>query len=1386
MTKWFPIGPDCVFSPRDVNFKRISRRNELGRQGLVNSIAIDPTDASTIYTTEAPTSGGNSAFRTDDDGASWVPIVDTLQQADPVGVNPSCVAVHPLTTGIVYLGTFSGRVYTSPNTRGNTWNAPFNIGSAVFKLAVDPRTASNPATTVIFAACGNGVWRSDDGGTSFHQVLNGNLSDFAVRFPTDGTPADFYAGLVATGVFHSNNPTGSASWTNLNTLAGTNLPAIVPPTPAKPSGNFDSMRIDVCRKAPRAYAWFFNTVCNAQGGNCNEGTASLFTAANPTGAWSSIPMPAPPVPAYGLYDSSFAVATNSPGDGNNDILLFGSIHLMRSLDSGRTWFDTSTGGDEFHDDYHVFSFFPDTPPGNTIPATYIGSDGGLGVSTRIADPTAAFPPAAGDADELEQYSNTAVVQNYGHGKQSSAIYQYGSDPAIAALGYIGCQDTGVNAGDSSLMWRGIFNADGGAVAAKQGTDGVKVWCRIGGGFFMYLATDRGEYYPGIANVVLPGGRPVDSTTNYVVDTNGNCLAGLVALNPSTSIPAAVAAGVQVVTPVAMTFIEVGSLLSVDDGTPNNAENVTVTATTASTFTATFVRSHAAGANVGRISDTSVAAAISAGVQTVTPGSMANILVGSSLTIDSGPNAETVTVTATTATTFTATFASAHTAGASVSINHQFLARVGQDANATVISQDFGNIAVTIVATSPASADVVFMATADQRLWSTNNATAANPTWVEITGGKPAALTMASIVIDPAGNVFVLLSHQVTTGGPEFSTTSPLFLISGNNWVHISCVNTPSPDINGFGRLVADPVQPNRMYASHDARVYTLTSTGPGNAVTWTDTSNGLPGQWIYDLWIGNIGSAIAPMVLLRAAIPTRSVWEIDVTRGASDPALGLYLRDNLLDMGRLPSSPDGVANPYDPANPGATLYHYQCADIKIDALQRGSGTVSDFFQTDPEGTLPLSHVLFDQLKDNSDHLPGADQAMVHVQVRNRGLAPANNVRVWALYCNASAGVPALSASPSSGDNFPFWNQFLATGQIVPMLPGDSPWKPIGPPQTLSGIDPAHPQIASWTWTVPTLPSGDPGHFCVAAFVHSSASPINETGFSVDDITPGNKQIGQKNLHIGPPLPAGGGGGGGGTGGGGTPGGGGRAPAESRRPMREYVEFHNPTNTPRVASLVIDLRGVPPEIRTSFVLTRLDTVQPLPSSITGIKTPDAHHSHGLAAHLANWIDRIEDELEETAGELLEWLACWVENLGRRLEELPSRRCPWSPRHRPHFEPTVYTALPSSRVEIKGVRIPPFGSVAALFSVQNRGILPPGSEYRFQVQQFALGQLVGGSVYLVRIAGDKVAHPFASQSLGGGLDVRALEELERQAEKRTILLPWMENPAQANEDNLRKRL
>lgn len=73
----------------------------------------------------------------------------------------------------------------------------------------------------------------------------------------------------------------------------------------------------------------------------------------------------------------------------------------------------------------------------------------------------------------------------------------------------------------------------------------------------------------------------------------------------------------------------------------------------------------ASSNANAINST-IAAAISTGTQTITPASMANIAIGRQLVINSGAtDSELIVVTATTATTFTATFAKAHAANSSV-------------------------------------------------------------------------------------------------------------------------------------------------------------------------------------------------------------------------------------------------------------------------------------------------------------------------------------------------------------------------------------------------------------------------------------------------------------------------------------------------------------------------------------------------------------------------------------------------------------------------------------------------------------------------------------------------------------------------------------------------
>jgi hypothetical protein len=146
-------------------------------------------------------------------------------------------------------------------------------------------------------------------------------------------------------------------------------------------------------------------------------------------------------------------------------------------------------------------------------------------------------------------------------------------------------------------------------------------------------------------------------------------------------------------------------------------------------------------------------------------------------------------------------------------------------------------------------------------------------------------------------------------------------------------------------------------------------------------STGLPGGVIYDLWMANFGTPGSPIVLLRAAIPTRGVWETSPSLRNEMAAVHLYMRDNILDQALLSPAPDGVVNPFRPAE---FVYHYQSADIKVDVQRPGTGSTSAFFQINPEATLPLNHVYFNQLNDNSQQIPSGGSAYLHVQVHNRG------------------------------------------------------------------------------------------------------------------------------------------------------------------------------------------------------------------------------------------------------------------------------------------------------------------------------------------------------------------------------------------------------------------
>jgi len=797
---WLPNGPNFVFAPRDSSFRRLSRRNEGGEQGLVARIAIEPGNPSIVYAVVRPTSGNEGVFRGSGVGTStenWTSIVDGLQQGNPE-IDPSCVAVNPVTPSTIYMASYyDGSVYVS-TTKGDSWAPGVYLGAQIRKLVIDPRTAGNPAATVVYAATNQGVFRSADSGATWTNVLAGDVWSFSATMPVGG-PDAYYAGVLRSGVFTTANPTGT--WTNLN-AAGIGLPAYN----AGGAGgeNFNVVYADLCPLNPsRLYVLLLSG-----GGNFS----AIYTSGSPSTVWSQVAVAGSHpdtaygfYPFFGVYDFAFAVAPNSPGDGLNDVLFFGGLGFWRSKDGGRTW---TTPPAILHADHHEIQFYPPAPPAGTIPSVYFGCDGGLAVSDRFCDPSVDISVAPADNDELNAYVDTGEVQNYNHGISSLATYAYASHPSIPALQYTACQDTGVAGGVKAGGWRSLGDADATQIAIAPGSDGVKVWFDLGqyGGFANYhvlMGTDQGGYGMGTATVTYPtSGSEVVATTQFAVTPAGSCLLGM----------------------------------QTQDSAP-----------------ASTVRS-----TVGLID---------------------------------------------------------------------------QSANAARISQDFSSSAVSAVCVASSGLDLGFCATGDSRVWTTPSISAATSAtvWTEVATGRPSSVSVASLAIDAAGNAYVMASYPVASG----SVITPLFSVGGGSWVAQTCTGVPAGA--SLGKVLADPVSPGTLYVSGGARIYKLTLAA--GSWTWQDITDNLPGQPIYDMWIGNVGSVASAKVLLRVTIPTRGVWELDVATAGSTAPITLYLRDNFLDQGLLPNSPDGIPSPYAPSDPSQTAVHWVCADIKVDAQQQpGAGT----------------------------------------------------------------------------------------------------------------------------------------------------------------------------------------------------------------------------------------------------------------------------------------------------------------------------------------------------------------------------------------------------------------------------------------------------------------
>jgi hypothetical protein len=135
-----------------------------------------------------------------------------------------------------------------------------------------------------------------------------------------------------------------------------------------------------------------------------------------------------------------------------------------------------------------------------------------------------------------------------------------------------------------------------------------------------------------------------------------------------------------------------------------------------------------------------------------------------------------------------------------------------------------------------------------------------------------------------------------------------------------------------------------------------------------------------------------------------------------------------------------------------------------------------------------------------------------------------------------------------------------------------------------------------------------------------------------------------------------------------------------------------------------------------------------------------------------------------------IVCWFANLFRRLFGAPVQPCRKLRRpvvELPRFDSQKYEAITGELVRVEGIRFQPFEFGAALLKIENTGVLPRGSEYRFEVRQRIRNsesevRYLGGCTYVIKIAGARQYSPVhVTPSHDPNTPPDVAEEIERKA-------------------------
>lgn len=360
----------------------------------------------------------------------------------------------------------------------------------------------------------------------------------------------------------------------------------------------------------------------------------------------------------------------------------------------------------------------------------------------------------------------------------------------------------------------------------------------------------------------------------------------------------------------------------------------------------------------------------------------------------------------------------------------------------------------------------------------------NGTWgsddvveTDLSGGGLPAENVLGLAIDSNGTVWVGIGTVMRDSTSGAITNEVVYrrTSGATSWEIRSTGLPPGDPVN---TLVVDPAQDNRVFCGTDLGVFRSEDAGAG----WTIWDQGLPNSPVYHLAIHE------PRRLLRAATYGRSAWERPID-AAEAPVADLYVRDNILDSGRVTPSPHGEDDPFDvpklPFASPAKLDWSHSVDIKVDASVSGSFA--------SPGTT-IDALTFEELADSHPIRNSVNR--LFVQIHNRGPAPATDVKVRAFF---SQSVP--DPIPPLPDDF--WSG----GRPFDADPASDRWVPVGSTITIAAVPPGD-RVVEWDWSVPALAVKN---FAVLVVVTCAEDSIAAGPLDVKEFVRGSKHAALKEM-----------------------------------------------------------------------------------------------------------------------------------------------------------------------------------------------------------------------------------------------------------------------------------